>query len=1599
MAHWGAKPDYDLDDEIQSLRKQITNQDLRYSSLESQLLKTNETLEETKATLYETVQKLRVEADRAVHLGEQLEDRTESLETEKIYRQNAENALQVASEKIRADEAAAKEMQAAIEALSQRETGSSSAVTDLTREKARLEARLRELEINMQQVVNATTPARNNASRRGRPRASSTSDIRVPALEHELTEIKTASARYQTDLQRATEKLGRVETDLMKSENEKMALERRFTTDMRRMEEQLLEKDTEIERLQGQQGDASYARQREEELMARVEEEEAKVAALEKLMAGSRDVKALENALQRTEKRLKQEMSKVKQGEDRHADLVREREEALDGLDEARAEVQHLAEAVRERDAQIAFLNQQESDLRSQLTQLRAEQQQFSRPGSTTFDEDRTPAPAYSEPSPDASGVEKLLSAIDRLRSERDGLRRDLEFLQMESKFATQALEKKLAAATAAPVPAYSTPAHDELVQDLRGEVQRLRDAPHPSTSALERRAVAGLVLVNHLQTKYDGALEDLHCTESELSKVCEAISADTDVQEEQGRYITVLEQSKEELQDRLDTFIHSQDSLVHQRDEILVEVARLQDEVNQLTEDNFQSRTERSALQHSVAEAETQLAKMARSLENMESERDSLSLQVQNYQTDLEAAQEELADAEKRYSTLQSQQLSTMSSGEVTRSLKDQIEMLEGRVLRRTEQIGLHQHDIKRLETNLRLQEDRINEMTGELDTAMTEKESMVEDCAEAREARDLAQKRVEDLEEEVAALEAKISALNEERDRKTASLTASETMSRKAIQELESTLREVEATNADLTERLENESAQHRDTTSLLQNVSSTLETIKQDNVVACDSARQITLAFAVSQVCLAHNTRSLWTERTSKTRLDKQLETVHDELRARLDEISSLQKQLESVRADSLQATASAEALNQTRTTELESDLQQLQHANAELEMQLLQLQDQLAKSQEELRVVVEQHANNAQLDDVAGAELEQLRSRNAEEIQRLQDRIVELEKAVADAHAAHEAADLAHKASVEELTLSKAELEERIRDTVKQWESDKATLTELRLLQDTHASTVTDMQGRLDHSAQELQKMIREHDELKASMQRGLDEASSTKDDFEARLSEATNIQGSLEKQLADVASRHAQELEERLQEVEANGMQVDDLKSVLAEETRCHAEERAALKAELHNSSEQLTVFKSTEALLQQEISAIRTRLEQALTERDGFETERKAIEGENTELRSRTQTALALEQDLQDKLRKMEHQAAGLSSELVGQKSAFENAQAACLAAQMQLNLASSHHQREVAHLQKQLDQLQESSPKELIEDLIEKVQLMDELMAQKNTEIEANDDVLLALHKEKKDLVKKMDKLTHKVQRLQVKLAAQDAAAGSTPPNVPTSSSSYSARASHSFKASPPAMVIPPVPPVPALSVLPVPLTPRSRMRMASGPSTMSRAKTPEPKAYTPVFRAKTPEPKHISLPAHPDPQSSTFSKGKKRPAPDDSDFPTPVQGFTPDGAYDPTRNTDATTPRMRKSLRTAFTPTRHTAARPTPTHLPTSPARVPVPAIIYDVTNSPRSASAGEQKAAKRGWLGKIRGGSSQQPRSTTAPGSSRPSVFEKAPFGHAS
>ncbi len=255
-------------------------------------------------------------------------------------RQNADLALRSAAERGKEEEVAQRELQQALESMSSRDTVCNAIISNLRNEKAALERRTQELEANLQQVVSAATP-----KRKGRTRSSSLSDLRITTLERDLGESQASVTEVRAELAKAQEKLRRTEEDLCRVENDRTVLERRTADEIKSLQREVASKDEEIMQLSGGQ-DAGLALLREEELICRVEEEEAKVLALERLLSETRNLKAMESALQKAEKRLAAETSKVRGLEEKNVAFTRDVKRVQDALEEARSQAQGFKAAL-----------------------------------------------------------------------------------------------------------------------------------------------------------------------------------------------------------------------------------------------------------------------------------------------------------------------------------------------------------------------------------------------------------------------------------------------------------------------------------------------------------------------------------------------------------------------------------------------------------------------------------------------------------------------------------------------------------------------------------------------------------------------------------------------------------------------------------------------------------------------------------------------------------------------------------------------------------------------------------------------------------------------------------------------------------------------------------------------------------------------------------------------------------------------------------------------------------------------------------------------------------------------------------------------------
>jgi chromosome segregation ATPase len=165
--------------------------------------------------------------------------------------------------------------------------------------------------------------------------------------------------KKETDLKNANEKFAHVQADLVKTVNEKLAVEKKLRAELKSKEEALEEKEEELEFLKGQQGDGIVSG-REEDLLRRIDEDEAKITALERLLGDDRELKSAKEALKKTEQKLQAEIKKAAESNARHVELVQEREDALDQLEKAHDHIDTLNQHIREREARIHVLQENE---------------------------------------------------------------------------------------------------------------------------------------------------------------------------------------------------------------------------------------------------------------------------------------------------------------------------------------------------------------------------------------------------------------------------------------------------------------------------------------------------------------------------------------------------------------------------------------------------------------------------------------------------------------------------------------------------------------------------------------------------------------------------------------------------------------------------------------------------------------------------------------------------------------------------------------------------------------------------------------------------------------------------------------------------------------------------------------------------------------------------------------------------------------------------------------------------------------------------------------------------------------------------------------
>ncbi|KAI0931538.1 hypothetical protein AcW1_001086 [Taiwanofungus camphoratus] len=1610
MSTWGIGDKHDSD-EVQALKEQLRTKDAQYITLNSQLHKQEEEFKDFKLAFNDLHDKLRREADRALELEAILTKRSEELQNERLTRQNTENALAIARQKIQSSEQTARELHATLDMLSASADTSSADKIKLGRDNEALHAHVRELQLQleaMQQKEQALVRCGQSAgaaSSKGRKRSSSVSTFRATALEHEAADLRTRFAQQESEFHAVSDRLSRTQNILVQVENEKNAMERRLYRQLDELRATLEEREEDLKALNGTAG-MEDAATREKDLLERLEDEEKRVTALESELARivgghKKDMHLMKEELDRTLATMEAEKRKVEDSDARLEELVKEKEEALDERDEQRREALDL--------------RKQFDDARTKIKELE----------SRTIATASIETASSSSEAETAETVQRLMSIIERLRGERDQLRRDLDFVKAESRFAMEDLQAKLIVAT-------TLTSSTSLNNHKRQERAEVLQAKLVQREDIERRfahcglaATALAVVIDHVESQrrddlalINGLMEDLANARSRLDDARTSLQArETQVRETQMSLANIT-QSLEATESQ---------------------VSALKRTVEHLEEETLRERRAHEAAGGALAQAEVQVEDISRALTDAEAQRDTLALQLKHTEQDLQDARKELVEADTRYG----QQLCAMSNGEATRALREQIEALEQRVLRRTEQIGVHQHDIKRLETNLRLQEERVAEMTAELEVVLGEKEAMVDDCKMTREERDEALRKCEELEEKMEISE-------QERDRLTAAASAAiasqgraedeiqavlaqNTEHKSQLDDAQAELRVVEADRIHLVEQMTQLQEERESAKNLVEHKTQLLLSLQDEMDCVTNEARQATLTLAVIHSAFKESISSRRSNEEARLATQAQMELLQQTLQDKLADVDALQRQLEILRQHHEQAQIDAAMRFSEQKADLEKKLGGLQLVSAEMERQHQQEMDTLTQANEELRSRLAVDTTRSEAETDLRGELERIHTTYREEIESRQRHLEQISAELQETRRLHDSTVASHGQSEADLVQSKQELEKKLAEVTAALQTKDTTEDKFAQAQVQYESELRSLQKQLESSATDFEEAAKAHSEFKIQHQHTieqldkisviLEQKTQDYDDLQiqlnrwqvdhqnelkimqncldltnAELEEVKNAHAALDKRHGELSQESLCAKEQLENRLGSTTEEAEFLKAKLQAEIELHTRNQRNHELEIQLANEKRVNAEVTQEKLAKELSTVRIQLNQANASLQALQDEKTNLQFDITNLEAEIQKSKSLQRFLESQLKDSEHQIATLTQDLEDARGSYLRSEKACKVAEVNLSMREIQHEQTLAALRRNLSSLR-ANPKleDKIAELEERNLEMEDLLRNKCLEIEENDDRFIEMLKEKKKLTSKVETLSRKVHSLQIKLTASSgtnptscsASTRTVPPTQHTASSSITPSCTSA-------------PPVPSLPVY-TPTTPTSNThsKLASGSSALPRPKTPEVRVpQPPVFRARTPESKRVisqpmqsSILVSSSSSSSSSSVGMKRRAPDDFEDceSIPPQGFTTDSVP----SVESTTPRIRRALhtvRTGFTPVRNHSSNSVPAH--SSPTRrattgAPLPAAIADVTNNPRPhADMQTAKTARRGWLGKIRSVPTQAPRVV----SSRSAVFER-------
>ncbi|KAG9019402.1 hypothetical protein FRB90_002912 [Tulasnella sp. 427] len=1307
--------------EADKLKRQIHQKDIQYANLQSDLDNKARELQEVQLNFKEAQYKLQIEADRATKLEDSLEKKISEFQRERLVRQNLETSLEAAQAKQVVTEKSLQQVQLELDDYSLHNSGSSSQLAALVKERDSLQSRLRELEASQRRTVQQLeselenlktanqqsqarhvddqrnpfggpgTPARSrllNAGFRtptrtpmlgaGRPRASSVDgDLRLLRMEAELEELRKAKQEAEASAESAQQKLSKAKTDLLAMENAKMAAESIAAREVAQLKDELEDRQFDLENLQQQLTDIQEHGQGGDGELERLKAENATLMdTVRKLELNA----ALAPAVTPTETTPELNRSTT----DRNMRILqRQLDQAVRDKQALEAELQEMDDLLASREDEISRLQNFQSSahgdpqLGQELENARAEleaakeESRQAREELNTLNAERS----VSTPSVQANYIshkiveQEFIDIRTQLQATEAELK-DTQNLWSTAKLdiegledTRQRLEAELAKAKEESIPrAFPTdrltrtpgrtslrlksPIEDSFTLEDLTMSRTSRDrssrtstlggrSSRPSYSPAFDQSQISMILgaVDRLRSERDDLKHRLEFVEMEIK--FGATPGEVKKDEEIGRLVKDVERLQNELkaaEERLSTAtaeanIMDLDKSISKEARRIGEdtlVAELRERIEDLSKEMERRGSAMADAEVVSEELEQKVVELEASLQHAEAEKEELRSQITDLQTQVSNLRRDLDDAEERLSNVQTPPNGMQEILSEPAPHSD-IATLEDRIVRRNQQIGMHQHEIKRLEMNLKMSEDSVEELELELKSCQAEKASLIEDSETARAERDEANRRreeaedsKEDLEDQLATSSSKIQALEEQ----VVEVTAAGDASAETLVGL------------------------------LFQSVGHT-RTLKH----------------------------ALQTARPEQAPLPP-LPCDHSELETEIENLSSEKEQL-SEEAESLRSDLS----------KAKKAIQQTQNANMQLE-ETLQHAEETIKSLE--------------------ADLQSAASHN-EDYSELMNDNERLRKTVADLHTSIDG----HVCPTAELEDLRAEMEDLVQQRTSEREEAEAEIGSLQDKIESLEASAEAAQAKVTKLEQVNQELSAENSEVVAQLQQS-----------EEFLSEARSSNAGLE----EVNIDQSQEVDTLRMEVHDLESQINQLKSQLADADILREENEEAWKQDRREMEHDMQNLFDAEVRRTSELN----------DEREAHAVVVKSLETMAENLRqqnaSLSQKLNSVELKLEEHGVEREHEVSMLRQELEDAKTRHE-------ATVRQLREIINRLEKELTLDGQRLQDDGNNGP--LVAELQETIEMMEKDLERRAQSLEEADDKLLEVMKDRKKLQAKVDILT----------------------------------------------------------------------------------------------------------------------------------------------------------------------------------------------------------------------------------------------------------